>query len=90
MKWMITKDLIFDPKWDERTRVGFNNFNGTLDVEKELPVKFRLLDDDKIVYYEGQMAKCDTEAIFAPLDWAMNDAGCTELQIFEKGSWVSV
>lgn len=48
-----------------------------------LPFRFRLLDDDGNVYYVGKCGDLDNascEAAFGPLDWAMNDSGCTEMQ----------
>jgi len=49
-----------------------------------LTQRFRLLDDDGIVYYEGK-ATADTD--FEPLDWAAANAGCTEIQYLEQGRW---
>ena len=28
-----------------------------------------------------------SERVFAPLDWAMSDSGCTEIQCLNNGSW---
>ncbi len=48
----------------------------------EIPTlyKFRLLDDDGIVYAYGQATECDTENAFAPLDRYEYDYGVTEIQ----------
>ena len=51
-------------------------------------LKFRLYDDDKILYYEGRMVG-DFEGVgdFDPLDWAMYNAGCTGMKTYYKGKW---
>lgn len=57
----------------------------------ELPIKFRLLDDDREVYYEGQgndaWLNGPEEIAFAPLDWATGFAGATELQYRDSDEW---
>lgn len=76
-------------------RYGFHEVYGdcvTRMKEADLPAdveftqKFRLFDDDGELYYEGvATARVD----FAPLDWAENDAGCTEIQYKnpKTGAW---
>lgn len=52
------------------------------------PFEFRLKDDDGEVYYEGRcgdLDNADEEMAFAPLDWAMNDAGCTTMEYRRVG-----
>ncbi|MFW6855319.1 hypothetical protein ACODYM_28930 [Burkholderia gladioli] len=54
-----------------------------------LPFEMRLLDDDGIVYYVGMcgdITLAPEHLAFAPLDWSMADAGCTELQFRKAGS----
>lgn len=56
--------------------------------------KFRLYDDDDELYLSGLM-KLDSdvmEAEFEPLDWAMDNFGCTRIDIFNhaKGIWETV
>lgn len=55
------------------------------------PVTFRLLDDDGEVYYEGVIARewldGDESRAFAPLRFAMTDAGATELQYRQGAAW---
>ncbi|UBM12804.1 hypothetical protein [Cupriavidus metallidurans] len=51
--------------------------------------EFRLKDDDGAVYYEGRcngLDDADQDNAFAPLDWAMNDAGCTTMEVRKVGS----
>lgn len=51
---------------------------------KELDHKFRLLDDDKIIYAYGYSNDNNS---FAPLDRYESMYGCTEIQYYEKGKW---
>ena len=46
-------------------------------------VFFTLFDDDGIKYYSGYMHE-EIEDEFEPLDWAMNEAGCTEIKLRNK------
>lgn len=51
---------------------------------------FRLYDDDRELYYEGRILTADdpgTEQDFAPLDWAMWNAGCTAIMYCTHGAW---
>ena len=78
MYWKITRDF-FD--------------GGTSDSQKgrecgkrregEKMVRFTLKDDDDVTYYMGIISEraAETEAVFAPLDWAMHWAGCTRLYV---------
>ncbi len=49
--------------------------------------KFRLLDDDDIVYFEGRSSDSSS---FAALDWSMGQYGCTDIQYLEGKKWVSL
>lgn len=77
MRWVITKDHI-----DTHAVGRGNNALGLVD---ELPVMFQLFDDDGELYYEGMASEED----FAPLDWAMEYAGCTTMTTWneETGKW---
>lgn len=57
--------------------------------EKEELIDFRLFDDDGELYYSGKMRKkyLDSSYPFGPLDWAMNDSGCTYMEYLENGVW---
>ena len=60
--------------------------------------KFRLYDDDGILYYEGRMMMedsrirpSDSECALAPLDdYGAPDSGCTEIHWLVNGEWVQV
>ncbi len=83
MLWTITKDLISDP--DERPRVGFGNALLEPTVASH---EFRLLDGDGEVYYQGVcegLDDADGDQAFAPLDWAMNNDGCTTMEVRRRG-----
>lgn len=71
--WVITKwcASITDTGHDEYKD------NSLVSNLHELKHKFRLLDDDGIVYAYG-LAKSDSS--FAPLDYYQNSYGCTEIQ----------
>lgn len=45
--------------------------------------RFRLLDDDGVIYAYGVTSKPDT---FAPLDRYMYDYGCTEIQYYNTST----
>ena len=52
--------------------------------------RFRLLDDDGNVYYEGVISGPDVTG-FEPLDdYGGPNAGCTEVQFHEDGKWVTL
>lgn len=80
MRWVITDDCL-----DDGQAIGAGNF--PLGRHAELPHRFRLLDDDGEVYYLGRSDDRDSEAAFAPLDWAAGYAGCTEIQYWRDGYW---
>jgi hypothetical protein len=49
--------------------------------------KFRLLDGDKNIYFEGLAIRNDS---FEPLDFLGSEYGCTDIQYFENGKFVSL
>lgn len=52
-------------------------------------VRFRLLDDDNVVCYEGTFVRDPQFATdFEPLDWAQGFAGCTAIEYREGDRWV--
>lgn len=91
MKWIITRDLLCD--MGDQSRVGKGNV-ASKDEIPEPHIEFRLLDDDEDIYYYGVANKqefddADGEHAFAPLDWAMNDAGATSMEYREgDGPWL--
>ena len=56
---------------------------------KELNHKFRLLDNDGLIYAYGYSDSCDDENAFEPLDYYHNSYGVTEIQYKNKetGEW---
>ena len=81
--WTITNDLIDDGK-----KVGTASLNYDEAKAALLKHRFRLLDDDGEIYYEGLSDDCDSQRAFAPLDdFAKGYAGCTEIFYFTNGAW---
>jgi len=80
----IVNDLLSPPDsaYAEENRDGMVVFKGN--AEGEL-LKFRLLDDDREVYYVGE---ADDESLEALASWAERDSGCTILQTREGNRWV--
>lgn len=75
--WTITKDIINDGECTGETSGN---------VEK-CKFKFRLLDDDEEVYFEGLSGNSSS---FSPLDGFGVAFGCTDIQYFENGKWESL
>ncbi len=84
MAWYISKDLIGDGEAVEKdTRSGYRKSREK--YKERCQHKFRMLDDDGEVYYEGYS---DDSSSFAPLDnFGMPNDGCTEMQYLENGKW---
>lgn len=61
--------------------------NQEKEIKNNFKYKFRLLDDDKNVYFEGLATKNDS---FDPLDFLGSEFGCTDLQYLENGKFVSL
>jgi hypothetical protein len=56
-------------------------------------VRFRLLDGDANIYYEGVAAEdlaTSSDDIWSILKWGEAEAGCTTLQLLEEGTWRTV
>lgn len=74
-QWKITKDNISTP--EETSDVGVHG-PSTFKDDIKMPHKFRMLDDDGIIYYYG-ICSCDSS--FAPLDdFGMPNAGATTIE----------
>ena len=73
--WKLTKNLIgsrMPESWDWKEA----------EHASKAIHKFRLYDDDGILYYEG-ISCCDSS--FDPLeDWGLPNAGCTEIRYWSK------
>lgn len=61
--------------------------NQKAEITPNLKFKFRLLDGDRNIYFEGLANRNDS---FAPLDFFGSEYGCTDLQFFENGKFVSL
>ena len=91
--WTITKDYLADP--DARPGTNSNavgivgpcaaRLTAQQIIEHPDAKRFRMLDDDGEIYYEGFLVGGDE---FAPLDdFGEPIAGCPCTQIFEDGQW---
>jgi len=81
--WTINKDFTEQPGV-----VGVSSADFDVSRSTSLKFRFRLLDDDRNVYYEGMSDDHNSELAFAPLDdFGSGYAGCVEIQYLENGSW---
>jgi hypothetical protein len=62
-------------------------FNQKKEISNKFKFKFRLLDGDRNIYFEGLATLNDS---FEPLDFLGAEFGCTDLQFFEDGKFVSL
>jgi len=94
--WIIDRDLIDGGRM--KGACWQNSSDSALPAQlKSTPSvgkKFRLLDGDDIVYFEGRFLSGDAgpggmgEEYFAPLDWAEGSYGCTSIQYLnDRGQW---
>jgi len=83
MSWKITRDLLHeqDPETFS-SQVGKHTKQWVDELLKGPLYHFKLYDDDGELYYEG----VNTAETFGPLDWAMNDSGCTYIKYKQKGN----
>ena len=88
--WIITTDHVCEG--DDNGVTGPSSYDGPTDATA-LPIKFRMYDDDGELYYEGRMNDGASEQ-FGLLDplyaFGYGNAGCTRLDIFENGRWVTL
>ena len=86
--WKITKDHINEGERDD----VMPTFHQTLrhDYSDLMIHKFKLYDDDGQLYFEGLSTNQDCESAFQPLDWAMADAGCTDIKYLTPRGWESL
>ena len=70
---------------------GFSLDEETVEQYREdgFTKEFRLLDDDDIVYYSGLLFE-DSDDEFEPLDWAMADSGCTQIEYKQNGEFEAI
>ncbi len=84
--WMISKDLI--DEGEEEGTVGPRHTELSAKEIKEKGHKFRMLDADDEVYYEGYYVGDFSEKAFGPLDdFGAPNAGCADIQYLKKGKW---
>lgn len=81
--WIITHDLL-----ENRTNIDIQSRDYDETMKNKLIHRFRLLDDDGEVYFEGLSDDCNSEKAFAPLDdFGEGYAGCTEIQYRLDDAW---
>lgn len=89
MAWIIDKDLLAEPDAKPGTNanaVGLKGPRGYTGNGSELKCRFRMLDDDNEVYYEGRCDTDDDDNALRPLDdFGMPNAGCTTIQYWQTG-----
>lgn len=96
MTWHIERDYINGGPGDPTpSRVGrtihLNPIACDDDKVNAAPVvRFRILDDDDVVYYGGWLND-DDECLnqISVGEWAMRDAGATVVQVKRKGVWTT-
>lgn len=88
MSWIITEDHL-DLGPDFPSRVGVESLHPP-ELNGGAPIRFKLYDDDGELYYSGicDPAALDedesADSLYACLQWAMGDAGATDLRISGK------
>ena len=84
MKYKIT---YIHPFLEEKDFQDDFIINKTKESLTKFNFKFRLLDADRNIYFEGVATRNDS---FDPLDFLGTEYGCTDLQFFENGKFVSL
>ena len=88
----ITKDFMACDYIPSRVGKSYGTLKAVALCEKKgiENIPFKLYDDDKNLYYQGFLwaTKQGGDEMFAPLDWAANEAGATTMKIKENGKWV--
>lgn len=100
MPFIIDVDHIKDPNAQPGTNQNAVGVMGPSDYTgdgSELKQKFRLYDDDNVLYYEGRMRddvlEATEELAFEPLDcFGDPNAGCTRMDYLSSktGKWETV
>ena len=84
--WIITNDFTSDGKC-----LGVSSRDYEVEKRARLTRRFRLLDGDREVYFEGVSDDAETEDAFAPLDdFGEGYAGCASIEYFERGVWTPI
>lgn len=85
--WIITKDHCTD-EYCPRDDAGRRSMNYDEAKAASLVYRFRMYDDDDILYYEGLSDNCDSERAFGPLDnFGKPNAGCTSIFYLRGEKW---
>lgn len=95
MAWIIDKDHIADPDARPGTNdnaVGIMGPRSYKGDGSELTKKFRMLDDDRVLYYEGRCDTDDDDNALGPLDnFGTPNAGATIIQYWVQGKgWTNL
>ena len=81
--WTITRDCI-----EEGKCVGTSSSDFQQAKLATLAHRFRMLDADGEVYFEGVSNDASTQRAFAPLDdFGEGYAGCVDIQYLEGKAW---
>lgn len=81
--WIITHDILEHGK-----KIDIRSHDYDESLKESLIYRFRLLDGDGEIYYEGLSDDCDSENAFAPMDdFGEGNAGCTEIQYLQGDVW---
>lgn len=73
------------PEFDGRQGQKFGDLAAFLEYD---PITMKLYDDDGELYYTVDYYGVQDERMFAPQDWAGDDAGVTTTKIKEGDEWV--
>ena len=86
--WKITKEFELNEFGEIYHTKDVNITSKDFTENVELIERFRLLDGDGYVYFEGVSNDSETDIAFAPLDdFGEPDSGCVEIQYFRDGKW---
>ena len=97
--WVITKDRLSEiPNASEALKSTNRAGVHSADYDQQKftdTLQIRLLDDDGEISYEAlatrkRILDSPEDSAFDLLYWAENDAGCTELQYFDQGRWITL
>jgi hypothetical protein len=81
--WTITRDYI-----EEGKCVGTSSCDFQQAKLATLAHRFRMLDADGEVYFEGVSNDASTQRAFAPLDdFGQSYAGCVSIEYLESTGW---
>lgn len=83
--WIITRDVLAEEFGSNFNAVGRGSFGVERIDKSTLTEKFRMYDDDGVLYFEGLSDDATSQAAFAPLDdFGQPDSGCTEIRYYDK------